>query len=574
MHDRTTWTLRSARRCLRSARWRWCSARSTCSRRASSSRSSPASWARCRRLAKGARRLKSPFQGGLDLLGVSDIVVLHKASEALDLLTEAAPVERFASLRRDLAALYAGYYIAELLSDLTDFHDPHPKLFDAATITLAASGRPGLARPAGAPVRAGLPARAGADAGARRLRPLRRRRSEAVGARRSRSAWRPAACSARPAGPASRTWRRSRDGRSTRSASWRRPGAAWRDLDPSPAALAPVRTTLGRGHQPPAGPSPPTPALSRESDPMPLAHRSRHRIRPPAAAPAPASRRAARSVVVLALVGAAGSAARAPAADPLSLWRQGPRLVALERAHRGRGSRRQPQPHGPLAHPQEEPALGPRAIDPPTPLILGSDGWKPMKPLEEPRGRQPSSQAAETLFQQGKLDRGRDGLRQARQEPQGDPLGREGPVLPGRVPVPARQATSTAHDSFEQLDRRLPRHRVPRQAGQPRVRHRPALARPGRPQGQARGEAPLVRPLHRRAAPARHPRLRPQGARARPPPRPDRPARRRRRAPDRRRPHGHRRLRVRRPLLRPAHRPTTPRARSSSAPSSPRSTPG
>ncbi|MGZ5979011.1 MAG: DNA repair protein RecO, partial [Isosphaeraceae bacterium] len=82
-------------------------------------------------LAKGGRRLKSPFQGGLDLLGVSDIVFLHKASEALDLVTEAAPVERFASLRRDLAALYAGYYIAELLSDLTDFHDPHPKLFDA-----------------------------------------------------------------------------------------------------------------------------------------------------------------------------------------------------------------------------------------------------------------------------------------------------------------------------------------------------------------------------------------------------------------------------------------------------------
>jgi DNA repair protein RecO (recombination protein O) len=87
-------------------------------------------------LAKGARRLKSPMQGGLDLLGVSDIVLLHKASEALDLITEAAPFERFAPLRRDLAALYAGYYIAELLSDLTDFHDPHPRLFDAASVTL------------------------------------------------------------------------------------------------------------------------------------------------------------------------------------------------------------------------------------------------------------------------------------------------------------------------------------------------------------------------------------------------------------------------------------------------------
>ncbi len=87
-------------------------------------------------LAKGGARLKSPFHGGLDLLGVSDIVMFPKASESLDLLGESAPVERFACLRRDLAALYAGYNIAELLTDLTDLHDPHPKLFDAARITL------------------------------------------------------------------------------------------------------------------------------------------------------------------------------------------------------------------------------------------------------------------------------------------------------------------------------------------------------------------------------------------------------------------------------------------------------
>ncbi len=95
-------------------------------------------------LAKGARRLKSPLQGGLDLLGVSDIVIFTKASEALELLAEAAPVERFPSLRRDLAALYAGYYIAELLFELTDLHDPHPKLFDAARITLRHLGDAGL----------------------------------------------------------------------------------------------------------------------------------------------------------------------------------------------------------------------------------------------------------------------------------------------------------------------------------------------------------------------------------------------------------------------------------------------
>jgi DNA repair protein RecO (recombination protein O) len=59
-------------------------------------------------------------------------------------LTEAAPLERFACLRRDLAALYAGYYVAELLTDLTDYHDPHPRLFDAARITLRHLGDPEL----------------------------------------------------------------------------------------------------------------------------------------------------------------------------------------------------------------------------------------------------------------------------------------------------------------------------------------------------------------------------------------------------------------------------------------------
>lgn len=97
-------------------------------------------------LAKGARRLKSPFQSGLDLLSVCDIVLLHKASDALDLLTEAVLDEQFEPLRRDLPALYAGCYVAELLDALTDRHDPHPKLFDAARVTLRHLGDP-VSRP-------------------------------------------------------------------------------------------------------------------------------------------------------------------------------------------------------------------------------------------------------------------------------------------------------------------------------------------------------------------------------------------------------------------------------------------
>ena len=85
---------------------------------------------------EGSRRLKSPFQSALDLLSVCDMVLLHKASDALDLVTEAALAESFDSLHRSLPAWYAGLYISELLNDLTDHHDPHPRLFDASVITL------------------------------------------------------------------------------------------------------------------------------------------------------------------------------------------------------------------------------------------------------------------------------------------------------------------------------------------------------------------------------------------------------------------------------------------------------
>jgi DNA repair protein RecO (recombination protein O) len=91
-----------------------------------------------RGLAKGARRLKGPFESALDLLSLCRIVFLRKSSDVLDLLTEAKLERRFRPAGRDLSRLYAGYYIAELLNELTDDADPHPELFDAASETLAA----------------------------------------------------------------------------------------------------------------------------------------------------------------------------------------------------------------------------------------------------------------------------------------------------------------------------------------------------------------------------------------------------------------------------------------------------
>lgn len=95
-------------------------------------------------LAKGGRRLKGPFESALDLLAVCRIVFLHKSSDALDLLTESKLIRRFRPPGRELQPLYAGYYVAELLRELTDDFDPHPELFDLADETLQglAAGEP------------------------------------------------------------------------------------------------------------------------------------------------------------------------------------------------------------------------------------------------------------------------------------------------------------------------------------------------------------------------------------------------------------------------------------------------
>jgi len=94
-------------------------------------------------LAKGARRPKGPFESALDLLAYCHVVFLRKSSGALDLLTEAKLQRRFRPPGRDLSCLYAGYYVAELLTELTDDYDPHAPLFDLADQVLQELARGG-----------------------------------------------------------------------------------------------------------------------------------------------------------------------------------------------------------------------------------------------------------------------------------------------------------------------------------------------------------------------------------------------------------------------------------------------
>jgi DNA repair protein RecO (recombination protein O) len=89
-------------------------------------------------IAKGARRLKSPFESALDLLSRSSVVFLAKTGDTLDLLTEAKLQRRFRSAQRGLLPLYCGFHAVELTNVLTEHHQPIPGWMDWLSRTLTA----------------------------------------------------------------------------------------------------------------------------------------------------------------------------------------------------------------------------------------------------------------------------------------------------------------------------------------------------------------------------------------------------------------------------------------------------
>lgn len=82
-------------------------------------------------LAKGSKRPQSAFSGGIELLTLGELGVIIKPTSELALLTQWDLLEIYPALRRDLAAHYAGLYMAELIQRFAADHDPHPGLFDA-----------------------------------------------------------------------------------------------------------------------------------------------------------------------------------------------------------------------------------------------------------------------------------------------------------------------------------------------------------------------------------------------------------------------------------------------------------
>ncbi len=94
-----------------------------------------------RALAKGSRRPRSAFSGGLEPLTRGEMVAILKPSAELANLTEWDVQEFFPAIRRDLGSFHAAMYLADLVQHGVTDRDPHPVLYDALCDALRGLGQ-------------------------------------------------------------------------------------------------------------------------------------------------------------------------------------------------------------------------------------------------------------------------------------------------------------------------------------------------------------------------------------------------------------------------------------------------
>lgn len=93
-----------------------------------------------RGLAKGAKRAKGAFSGGIDLLTRGQVAAIVKPGVELATFTSWHLIDLYRGVRRQLAANRAAIYMADLIHHMTTSHDPHPKLYDEFASALAELG--------------------------------------------------------------------------------------------------------------------------------------------------------------------------------------------------------------------------------------------------------------------------------------------------------------------------------------------------------------------------------------------------------------------------------------------------
>jgi DNA repair protein RecO (recombination protein O) len=83
-----------------------------------------------RGIAKGAKREKGSFSGGIDLLALGEIVAIVKPGRDLATLTQWHHGRSFVVLRESLPANRSAWFMADLVHHMITDHDPHPAVFD------------------------------------------------------------------------------------------------------------------------------------------------------------------------------------------------------------------------------------------------------------------------------------------------------------------------------------------------------------------------------------------------------------------------------------------------------------
>lgn len=103
-------------------------------------------------VAKGSKREKAPFSGGVELLTRADLTVIIKPNADLAQLTSWDLIEPMPLARREHARYAAAMYCADLIPRMVHDQDPHPGLYEAASQTLGAiAGADPCDRAAGLP---------------------------------------------------------------------------------------------------------------------------------------------------------------------------------------------------------------------------------------------------------------------------------------------------------------------------------------------------------------------------------------------------------------------------------------
>lgn len=87
-------------------------------------------------LAKGSKREKGPFSGGLEVATVGHMVGIVRPNSELVLLTSWDLLDPAYLLRSSLERYHAAMYAIDLVPRLINDHDPHPELFDALRLLI------------------------------------------------------------------------------------------------------------------------------------------------------------------------------------------------------------------------------------------------------------------------------------------------------------------------------------------------------------------------------------------------------------------------------------------------------